>query len=457
MFFDSFNVGKHIHMIGIGGISMSGLAEVLINKGYSVSGSDLRSSNITKKLEKSGVNFHQNHDAKNVIGADAVVYTAAVKSDNLEYQKAVELNIPLIDRATLLGDITKLYNKSIAISGTHGKTTTTSMIATIFLNANYDPTIMVGGELDKIDGNYNIGNSQYLVTEACEYVESFLKFYPQTEVILNIEADHLDYFRDLEHIKSAFSKFMNKLPSDGILVINGDDKNCDIIKDSCHCDVLTYGIKNSCDLKAENINFDSNGYPIFDVVYLGKKLGTIPLNVLGFHNIYNALASIGVSLKHNINFEVIKDSLIEFGGAHRRFEFKGKFNDVAVFDDYAHHPSEIKATLSAAKNKNAHKIWCIFQPHTYSRTKALLSEFASAFTNADNVIITDIYAAREKNTGEIHSKNLVDEINKTSRNAIYMASFDEIAEYVKKNAVSGDIVLTVGAGDIYNVGEKIVG
>ena len=456
MLFDKILPPAKVHMLGIGGISMSGLAEILKNKGYTVSGSDINHTHITDKLESSGINVIYEHNAENVINKNAVIYTASIKPDNPEYQKAIELDIPLIERSVLLGEITKMFSDTIAISGTHGKTTTTSMISVVFLNAQKDPTIAVGGELPEINSNYKIGNSQYLITEACEYVDSFLKLFPKISIVLNIEEDHLDYFKDINQIKKSFRNFLSLLPKDGLAVVNADDTNCMEVINDTDAPIVTVGIDNNATFMAKNIDF-SNGNAEFDLYKNGEFVSAITLAIPGKHNIYDALSCIAVADFYNIDIEVIKSSLASFRGAKRRFELKGSFNGADIYDDYAHHPSEIKATLNAAKAKGKNKVICVFQPHTYTRTKLLLDEFATAFEKADEVIITDIYAAREKDTGDIHSKDLVAKVNEYSHNAKYIKDFEEIESYVKENISQGDLFFTIGAGNVFKIGENILG
>lgn len=447
---------KNIHFIGIGGISMSGLAEIMLENGYSVSGSDIHTSEIIDKLIKNGAKVSIPHDGKNVEDADLVVYTAAVKQDNPEIIRAKELSIPIMDRASFLGNIMKNYSYGIAISGCHGKTTTTSMVSIIFKNARLDPTILIGGELDAIDGNVRVGKSPYFITEACEYVESFLKFHPFVGAILNIEKDHLDYYRDIDHIISAFSKFAALVPKDGCLVVCSDNKHAMDIARNVECNVITYGVKNSADYEAYNIVYNDLGHPAFNVRYKGEELGLFKLNIPGIHNVSNALAAIAIASYAGIPLDIIRNSLTEFRGTYRRFDIKGTQNCITVVDDYAHHPTEIKATLEAAKQFPHKRIWCIFQPHTYTRTKNLFEDFSQAFYGADKVIVTDIYAAREKDNGEVRPSDLVDEINKYSSNAIYSNDFDNIAYMIAKEANPGDLVFTMGAGDIFKLGPMIL-
>ncbi len=448
---------KYFHFIGIGGISMSGLAEILISLGHKVSGSDIRPSSITQKLEKKGAIIYYNHDKGNINNPDAIVYTAAINNNNPELVKARSLNIPIIDRATLLGLLMKKYSYSIAVSGTHGKTTTTSMIAIIMLESGLDPTVHIGGELEYIGGATRIGESNYFVAEACEYYESFLKFYPYIAVILNIEFDHADYFKDIEHIKNSFLKFANLVPKDGHVVVCADDVNVSSLIDKIPANKITYGINSKTyTWSANNICFDMAGCASYTLLKEGKEIDKIKLSVPGIHNVYNSLAAIASSYLVGCNISGIKRGLSKFTGTHRRFELKGIFNNVKVIDDYAHHPSEIKATLKAAKSCNYSRIWCVFQPHTYTRTKILLDDFAISFFDADTVIVSDIYAAREIDNGEINSKTLVEKINKAGGKAIYLDNFDTITEYLKNNSLPGDLIITMGAGDIYKVGELLL-
>ena len=453
---------KNIFFIGIGGISMSGLAEILADSGFNVSGSDQKSSEMTEELKKKGIKVYIGHNEKNVHGADLVVYTAAVKNDNPERIEAEKLGIASIERAVLLGEIMKMYPKSIAVSGTHGKTTTTSMISCIMLKAGKNPTIHVGGILDAIGGNTHIGSGDYFVAEACEYVESFLHFKPNMALIMNVDLDHVDYFRDIEHIKSSFGKFIDLVHKDGFIVGCIDDSNTREILNKDHVKnssrkIITFGI-NSIDANytVHNLSFDSNGYPSFTLVRNSEEIIDIKLNVPGVHNVNNALGAIAACDTFGCSMDSIKDGLQDFGGAHKRFELKGIKNGVTVIDDYAHHPSEIKATLYAAQNSNANRIWSIFQPHTYSRTKALLNDFSNAFDAADKIIVTDIYAAREPDLGEIHSTALEKKLRENGKDVVYISSFAEICEYLSKNTKPGDMVLTMGAGDICKVGEMFL-
>ncbi|MGE5629528.1 MAG: UDP-N-acetylmuramate--L-alanine ligase [Caulobacteraceae bacterium] len=452
----SLNDIRNVHFVGIGGISMSGLAQILLRSGYNVTGSDINDSNLINKLRNNGAKVFIPHDAKNVEGAELIVYTAAVKQDNCEIIRAKELKIPIIDRAEFLGMIMKKYSYGIAISGCHGKTTTTSMVSIIFKNAGLDPTVLIGGEIEAINGNVRVGESEYFITEACEYFESFLKFHPFTAAILNVERDHLDYFKDIDHIVSAFEKFAKLVPEDGCLVVCSDNEHSMNISKKADCKVLTFGIKNKADFYPKSIKYDKLGHPTFEVYFKDKKLGTFSLSIPGEHNILNALASVAISYNAKIDMKIVKSSLREFKGTYRRFDIRGVRNNITVVDDYAHHPTEIKATLQAAKQFPHQRIWCVFQPHTYTRTRTLFDDFSEAFYNADQVIITDIYAAREKDTGLIHPTELVESINKYSANAVYKSDFKNIADFIAKEARPGDLVFTMGAGDVFKLGPMIL-
>ena len=448
---------KNVHMIGIGGVSMSGIAAILTNWGINVTGSDASQSESTDKLMSMGIKVTIGHNLEDVAKSDVVVYSAAIKQDDPEMLEAKRLNIPTIERADFLGDLTRCYKDTICISGTHGKTTTTSMISLCFLEALKDPSIQVGAFLKNIDGNYRVGNSEHFIIEACEYVESFLKFSPKAEIILNIDNDHLDYFKTFENIKKAFIKYVKLLPDDGLLVINGDDSNCLELPQYTNCNVLTYGIKNkNVDFYADNISFDNDGFASFDVFFKNEFFCNISLSVPGMHNVLNALACIALCNYYGISKKDLETALHSFTGAHRRFEFKGKVNGASIYDDYGHHPTEIKATFNSLKNKKYNQSWVVFQPHTYSRTKNLLDDFADALKDFDNIIVLDIYAAREVNTFNISSKDLVDKIISLGKNAMYIPDFDECVSYIKNNIKENDILLTLGAGTVTKIGPMLI-
>lgn len=445
---------KKVHFIGIGGVSMSGLAAILLNNGYKVSGSDMKSSNITDRLKSKKAEIYIGHKASNINDVDLVVYTAAVPSDNEELLYAKENNILLMDRAEFLGLIMKGHKFNVAVAGTHGKTTTTSMLSHVTLKSNLDPTILVGADLDIIDGNFRIGASEYFITEACEYKESFLKFYPYIGILLNIDADHLDYYRDINHIEETFLKFVNLIPEDGYAIGCADDSRVlNVLKDS-KCNTLTYGIDNG-DLIAKNIEFTGHGSS-FDVILNNEFLFKIDLMVPGKHNILNALGTIASSLILKVSYNDIIDGLKEFKGAHKRFEFKGEKNGVTVIDDYAHHPVEIKATLSSTKNMNYNNVYCVFQPHTYTRTYTLFNDFVESFYDCDELILMDIYAAREKDTGLVSSDELGEKLREKGIKCVNVHSHEEALNYIKPRLSEGDLLMTVGAGDVVKVGEMFL-
>ena len=449
---------KNIHMIGIGGISMSGIAAILQNWGFNVTGSDTSDSEAVQLLLKKGIKVVIGHSLEDVANSDVVIYSAAIKQDDLEMLEAKRLGIPTIERADFLGEITRCYKDTICISGTHGKTTTTSMVSLCFLEALKDPSIQVGALLKPLNGNYRVGNSEHFIIEACEYVESFLKFSPKAEIILNIDNDHLDYFKTFDNIKNAFIKYVKLLPNDGILITNADDKNCMDLPKYTGAKVYTYGLDNpNADFIAKNITFDDDGFPEFDVYYKNEFFVKLQLSVPGRHNILNALACTALCTEYGIERKDISVALERFTGAHRRFEFKGKINKTSsVYDDYAHHPTEIKATYNSLSNKKYNKSWVIFQPHTYSRTKTLLDDFANALINFDHIVVLDIYAAREKNIYNISSKDLVDKIKELGKDAKYIPDFDECVKYVKDNIEKNDIVVTLGAGTVTEIGPMLV-
>lgn len=447
---------SHVHFIGIGGISMSGLAEILLTEGYKVSGSDTNNSHIVERLKTLGANIYINHNKDNIRGADLVVYTDAITKDNEELMEAINNNVPTIDRATFLGALMNNYQTSIAISGTHGKTTTTSMVATILNRSTLNPTILLGGQLDEIGGHVKLGTKKHLLTEACEYKGNILKYYPTMAIVLNMEEDHLDYFKNIDHIVDTFIDYSKNIQDNGYLIINADDINAKKVIKSTKADVITFGINTKADYSAENISFTTEGYPTFMLKIKDKSLYPVKLSVMGVHNVYNALASIATTHILGIPIETILNSIEEYKGTHRRLEIKGIINGIKIVDDYAHHPTEIKASLKALKISAENHIWCIFQPHTYTRTKLLLQDFGEAFSEADKVIIPDIYAAREKDNGSVHSINLVDALVKNGVDAKYISSFENIESYLLEHAEKGDIVVTMGAGNVYTIGEAML-
>lgn len=453
----NFDQPVHVHFIGIGGISMSGLAEVLLKEHFTISGSDNKESALTKHLEASGAKIFYGQKASNIIeGIDVVVYTAAIHEDNEEYQAAAAKGLPMLSRAELLGQLMTNYDMPIAISGTHGKTTTTSMLSHILLAGDMDPTISVGGILKAIGGNIRVGGSEVFVTEACEYTNSFLHFFPKIGVILNIDEDHLDFFKDLDDIRNSFHEFAKLLPKDGMLVINGEIDHLDEIICDLPCKVITYGNDNRLNYSASNIAHNKLGEASFDFVKDGEFVSRIALSVNGDHNVSNALAALAVADQLHIPVSVCEQGLKEFHGTNRRFEYKGEFNGVTVIDDYAHHPTEITASLTAARHYPHREIWCVFQPHTYTRTKALFSEFVEALSHTDHIIMADIYAARETDTLGVSSKDVADRLREKGCDAYHFPSFKEIEDFCRKNCQKGDVLITMGAGDVVNIGEDLI-
>jgi len=453
-----FHTPLHIHFIGIGGISMSGLAEILLEEDFRISGSDAKASPLTRSLEAKGAVIHYGQRASNITDdIDVVVYTAAIHPDNPEFACAREKNIPMLTRAELLGQIMRNYDTPIAISGTHGKTTTTSMVSHILLEGDCDPTISVGGILPAIGGNIRVGASETFVTEACEYTNSFLSFFPKISVILNMDADHLDFFKDIDDIRHSFRCFAQLLPADGTLIINADTPEYESIIKDLPCQVITYGLDHPADYTAEDITWDKYGHASFTVKKNGCKVGSYYLRVPGIHNVSNALAAIAVGKLLDLPDEVIVKGLGSFTGTDRRFQYKGEVGGITIIDDYAHHPTEIAATLESAKNYPHEKIWCVFQPHTYTRTKALLPEFAKALTLADHVVLADIYAARETDDLGISSRDLQKQIQELGTPCDYFPTFDEIESFLLKSCTHGDLLITMGAGDVVNIGEHLLG
>lgn len=457
MYIIDFNKPLNVHFIGIGGISMSGLAEILHKRGFTITGSDWNRSAITDKLEELGMKVAIGHHPHNITeDVQLVIYTAAVKEENVEYIEARERNIPLMDRATLLGQMMRNYKYPICISGTHGKTTTTSMASLGFLAADTDPTISVGGILDAIGGNIRVGQSDYFLVESCEYCDSFLKFYPYIGVILNVEADHLDYFDDVHHVRRSFNAFAKRIPEEGYLVIHGGIEAYDDIIRDVNCHTITYGLDSSYDFSADNIRYNELGHATYDLYHKGQLMGEVALQINGIHNVNNSLSIIAIGHVLGLNIDAVSQGLYNFKGTKRRFEYKGNVKGIHIIDDYAHHPTEITATLSSAKKFPHEDLWVVFQPHTYTRTKALLTDFAEALQDADHVVITDIYAAREKNTGDIHAKDLLSELTKLGKEAHYFSSFDEIEIFLLQNCCPKDLLITMGAGDVRIIGEDLI-
>ena len=442
---------NHIYFIGIGGISMSALAEIMLEEGIKVSGSDRSDSKIIRKLQTSGADIYLKHDSKNISDdIDLVVYTSAIADDNSELLRAKELNIKIMGRAEFLGFVMKNYNHAICVSGTHGKTTTTGMLSSILIETDLAPTIFIGGEMDSLGGNLLHGSYELLLTEACEYKRNFLKFNPTMEVVLNIEEDHLDYYTDLNDIERAFVEYAEKLPSDGYLIVNESYRH---LFENVKCNIVTFGLDKG-DYYAQNIELIPE--PSYTLMHGDEKVAEIKLKVYGEHNILNSLAACAACLSLCIKTETVVKGLLNFKGTHRRYEYKGRLNEATVIDDYAHHPSEMKATLKTARSLAEGKIITVFQPHTYTRTIKLLDGFAEALSMSDEVILVDIYAAREINTGVIHSKDIINKMKNYSKDALYAGSFQEAADIVSSIAKKGDIIITMGAGNVVDIAELLL-
>lgn len=447
-----------IHFIGIGGISMSGLAEIMHDNGHIVSGSDMKHSKVSDHLETLGLTIHYGHSQDNIADdLDMVVYTAAIASDNPELVAAKEHCGTVVTRSKFLGLLMQSYDFPICVSGTHGKTTTTSMLAHGLLAANLNPTITVGGILKAIHGNIHLGAQKYFLTEACEYCDSFLDFFPKIGIILNIEEDHMDYFKDIHQIRNSFQKFSCKIPENGFLAINGDIDDLNTFLSPVTCTVETFGFDSTCDWYADNIVYNDCACASFDVYYKNNLKGHISLNAPGKHNISNCLSVCSVCNFLGIDLSILDEGLNSFAGADQRFEIKGHIHDITIVDDYAHHPTEIAASLNVASVYPHNNLYLVFQPHTYTRTKAFLDDFAKVLSKVDNVIVTDIYAAREKNPGDIHAKDIVEKIHSLGKNAVYISDFDEIANYLLEHCIPNDLVITMGAGNVNQIADILLG
>lgn len=452
-----YNEPVHIHFIGIGGISMSGLAAVLLKRGFTVSGSDAHRTELTSWLTELGASVAYPQCAANITDdIDVVVYTAAIHPDNPEFKAAADKNIPMLSRAQLLGELMNNYETSVAVAGTHGKTTTTSMLSHVLMHAQLDPTISVGGILPAIGGNVRMGDSEYFLTEACEYTNSFLELSPKIGIILNIDADHLDFFKDLDDIRRSFRLFAEKIADDGSLIINAHIPNAHELTEKLSCRCVLFGI--GCgDYQITDLSYDDMGCGTFRLVHGGDVLGDYTLRVPGEHNVLNAAAAAVAGDLLGIAANVTAEGLFAFTGTDRRFQKKGELGGITIIDDYAHHPTEIRATLHAAKKYPCKNVWCVFQPHTYTRTKALMDEFADALCLADKVILADIFAARETDTLGISSDDLRQKIADKGCEAWYFPTFDEIENFLLEHCVPGDLLITMGAGDVVKIGENLLG
>ncbi|MBC8432862.1 MAG: UDP-N-acetylmuramate--L-alanine ligase [Desulfobacterales bacterium] len=446
----------HIHFVGIGGIGMSGIAELLLNLGYKVSGSDLSSSDLTRRLQSLGGMIYEGHAAKQIKGADVVVTSAAIAFDNPEVIAAAQASIPVIPRAEMLAELMRL-KYSVAIAGAHGKTSTTSLVAAVLDKGGMDPTVVIGGKLKSIGINALLGEGDFIVAEADESDGSFLKMSPTIAVVTNIDREHLDFYKDLNHIKEVFLSFIDRIPFYGLAILCLDDEPIQDIIPKIKKRFTTYGVSSQADIQANNI--ESKGLTSrFAVKHLGEQLGEISLNLPGIHNVYNAMASIAVGLELGIDFEVIKSALETVQGVQRRLEIKGIVRDITVVDDYGHHPTEIKVTLQAAKESwPDRRIVVVFQPHRYSRTQALFDDFTRSFYQSDMLVVLPIYAASEKAIKGVDSQLLFEEIRAHGhKDVVFMPSFTAAVSHLKQTLTPGDILLTLGAGDVYKLGETLL-
>ncbi len=447
---------KRVHFIGIGGISMSSLAEILLSKGKVISGSDGIRTKVTDSLADMGIKVSIGQKAENITDdIELVVYTAAIREDNPELMAARASQAVVIDRAELVGMLMLEYKRPISVAGTHGKTTTSSMVTEIMLSAGKEPTVSIGGMLPSIGGNYKVGREDYFVLESCEYCDSFLKFNPHSAIILNVDLDHVDYFKNLDNIYRSFNSFAKRLPKDGMLVINKDIPRLAEVVDGIKCPYETYGRDESANWYAKDVEYDSMGHGSYTVMHRGESITRVTLSIPGEHNVYNSLSAFALAYLYGIDTEAIVRGIANYHGTDRRFQYKGSFNGVKIIDDYAHHPTEINATIKSARAGDINKLCIVFQPHTYTRTYELLDDFAMVLSQADTAVIVDIYASREKDTGLVHSRDLADRIAKLGGNSVYCGSFENAEKYVIENCAPGDMLITMGAGDIVKLGEKL--
>ena len=449
---DVIKSAKRIHFIGIGGSGMCPLAEILHSQGHYLTGSDNNESDTVKRIRNMGIPVVMGQKAENVDGADMVVYTAALLPDNPELVAAKEKGIPTFERSKLFGYFTRRYDNCVGVCGTHGKTTVTSMLTHILIENDFDPSAVIGGRLPLTGTNGRVGESDILVCEACEYKDTFLDLTPDISVILNVDRDHMEYFKTLENLEASFRKFADM--STKCVIYNGDDKNTiDSVSGVSGKNMITFGKNDGCDFVAKNVEWKDGAFPCYDVYNKGELLGRIELSVPGEHNVLNSLAAITTAMYLGASFEQCKHSVATFKGAGRRFEYLGSFNGADIVDDYAHHPAEIQVTLSAAKKMNYKRVWAVFQPFTFSRTQMHLKAFADTLSIADKVVLTEIMGSREINTYGITTQDLADEIE----GSVWFDTFPKVADYLKENISEGDLVLTLGCGDVYKIAKLILG
>ena len=449
---------KHVYMIGIGGISMSGIAEILVNYGYEVSGSDMVENEMVKHLKNNGIKVNIGQVKENITSdIDLVVYTAAIKDTNEELVKARELGIKTIERGEFLGELTRNFKDCIGVAGTHGKTTTSSMVSCVFVEKGLDPSIQIGANLSVINGNYRVGKSDYFIIEACEYKDSYQNFTQRSAIVTNVDNDHLDYFKNIENIEKSFQEYVSHLPSDGLLVVNMDNERCYKLKDYTKASVITCSLENEkADYYTKNIEFDDRGCASYDVYKNNEFVTRVELNVKGLHNVINSLECFALCSWYNIDNESIVNGLKKFTGASRRMEYKGKFNGANVYDDYGHHPTEIEATSNAILKEKYNESYAIFEAHTYSRVKEHTDDFVKSLMKFDHIIVIDIYAAREENIYGVSPMDIVNKLVEKGKDAVHISDYDEIKSYLKSRVKPGDLIITIGAGNVTKVATKLV-
>ena len=447
--------GKRVHMIGIGGSSMSGLAEMLLQKGYRLTGSDNLETYATKRLREKGVPVQIGHDARNVQGAELVIYTIAIAADNPERVEAERLGIPSIERATLLGQLMEGYDVGIGVCGAHGKTSTTAMLAQVLMETGLDPTIHIGGSLDFIGGSTRIGAGDVFLAEACEFNASFLHLRPTMAVVLNIDADHLDFYKDIDDIQQTFAKFLALLPRDGVAIGNGDDARVLALLSGLECDTITFGFDEHNDWQPANLRYDDCGRASFDALRMGELAGHVDLRVAGFFHVTNALASLACADARGVDLTTACRALSHYEGAHRRFELTGEINGFKLYHDYGHNPAEMRNILGVAKLQPHRRLWAVMQPHTFSRVKRLFDDYLTCTQDADVTLVTDIYAAREKDPGDIKAEQLVEGMRAHGVDAVHTPTFDDTERYLLQHCAPGDLVLTMGCGNINQLNDQM--
>ncbi len=447
--------GRRVHMTGIGGSSMSGLAEMLLREGYTVTGSDNANSHAVERLRTMGVDVRVGHAAENVRGAALLVYSAAISSDNPERREAARLGIPEMERSTLLGQLMRGHKNAVCVCGTHGKTTTSSMIAQVLMECGLDPTVHIGGRLDALGGGSRIGKKDVFVAEACEFHGSFLEMHPTVAVVLNIEEDHLDWYKDIEHIEAAFGQFLSLLPENGTALGWGEDARVRRLFGGLKCETRTFGLEKNNDYYPENLSYNETGCPRYDAVFRGEKLARVELKVAGTFNTINSLAAFAAAHVSGAPSGEIAESLSRFSGVHRRFELTGIIDGVKMYHDYGHNPAEMRGALSVGKMQRPNRLWAVMQPHTYSRVKSLFSDYLTCTKDADFTLVTDIYAAREKDPGDIKAEMIVEGMREHGVNAVHTPTFDDTEKYLRSHWQPGDLVLTMGCGNINLLNEQM--